>query len=91
MILNQRVMFNEDGLINHLEQEFDSGILRKMDMMVRQSESNVALMESMAYSPFTMPCVALSLGAAAAVFILGTIFWKQGKVGKGPALLENAC
>merc|ERR1712129_492178 len=59
MILNQRVMFNEDGLIHQFEQEFDSGILRKMDMMVRRSQSDAALMESEAYRGFTMRCVAL--------------------------------
>merc|ERR1719401_735601 len=90
MIINQRVKFNEDGLINHLEQELDSGILRKMDMMVRQSQSDVALMESEAYSSFTMRYVALLLGAVAVLLSLGAVFWKQGRVDKGPALLENA-
>jgi len=91
MILNQRVKFNKEGLIHHFEQEFDSGILRKMDMMVKQSQSDIALMESEAYSSFTMSSVTLLLGAVAAVLILSALFWKQGKAGKGYTLLENAC
>jgi len=39
MVLNFRYKFNTDGLVDYFEQEFDSGIVRDVDMKVGQTES----------------------------------------------------
>merc|ERR1740130_1569352 len=46
MVLNFRYKFNHDGLVSHLEQNFDTGMVRNVDMMVGQSAGDANLMSS---------------------------------------------